>query len=59
MLLSLHQPESFHQGLSVGEISQKGNKFKLQRGDGTEDGSPDSSWKGDFTKGAQDGMLKA
>ena len=38
-------------GLSVGEISQKGTKFKLQRGDGTEEGSLDPSRKGDFTEG--------
>ena len=41
------QPRSFHQGLSVGEIIQKGIKFKLQRGEGTKEGSPDPSRKGD------------
>ena len=47
MLLPLQQHRSFHQGLSIGEISQKGIEFKLQRGDGTEEGSPDLSRKGD------------
>ena len=50
MLLSLQQPRSFHQGLSVGEISQKETKLKPQRGDGTEEGSPDPSRKGSSAK---------
>ena len=52
MLLSLQQPWPFHQGLSVGEIGQKGTAFKLQRGDGTKEGSLDPSRKGDSAKGA-------
>ena len=42
---------SFLPGLSVGEICQKGTKFKLQRGDSTKEGSSDPSRKGDSTKG--------
>ena len=38
-------------GLSVGEISQKGIKFKPQRGDSTKEGSPDPSRKGNSAKG--------
>ena len=52
MLLSLQQPRSFHEGLSVGEIGQKGTKFKLQRGDGAKEGSPDPSRKGNSNEGA-------
>ena len=51
-LLPLQQPRSFHQGLSIGEIGQKGTKFKLQRGDSVKEGSPDPSRKGNSTKGA-------
>ena len=50
-LLPLQQSGSFHQGLSAGEISQKGIKFKLQRGDGTKEGSPDPCKKGDSAEG--------
>ena len=52
MLLPLQQPRSFHQGLSLGEISQKGTEFKLQRGDGAKEGSLDPSRKGYSAKGA-------
>ena len=51
-LLLLQQPRSFYQRLSIGEISQKGTKFKLQRGDSAEEGSPDPSRKDDSAKGA-------
>ena len=51
-LLSLQQPRSFHQGVSASEISQEGIEFKLKRGDGTKEGSPDPSRKGNSTKGA-------
>ena len=50
--LSLQQPGSFHQGLSIGEIGQKGTECKLQRGDGTKEGSLDPSRKDDSAKGA-------
>ena len=51
MLLPLQLPRLFHQGLSLGEISQKGTKFKLQRGGGTKKGSQNPSRKGDSAKG--------
>ena len=35
----------------VGEISQKGTKFKLQKGDSTKGGSLDPSRKGNSAKG--------
>ena len=47
VLLSLQQPGSLHQGLSIGECGQKRTKFKLQRGDGTKEGSPDPSTRKD------------
>ena len=52
MLLSLQWPRPFHQGLFIGEISQKGTEFKLQRGDNAKKGSLDPSSKGDSAKGA-------
>ena len=51
MLLSLQKLGSFHQGLSIGKVGQKGTKFKPQIGDGIKEGSPDPSRKGDSAKG--------
>ena len=51
MLLPLQQPGLFHKRLSIGEIGQKGTKFKPQREDGTKEGSLDPSRKGDSTEG--------
>ena len=47
VLLLLQQPRPFHQGLPVGEISQKRTKFKLQRGGIAKEGSPDPSRRND------------
>ena len=43
--------DHFIQRLSIGEISQKGTKFKQQTGDGTKEGSLDPSRKGNSAKG--------
>ena len=51
-LLPLQQSGTFHQRLSVGEISQNGTKFKPHGEDGTKEGSPDPSRKGNSAKGA-------
>ena len=47
----LQQARTFHQGLSFGEIGQKGTEFKPQRGDSAKEGSLDPSRKGDSAEG--------
>ena len=58
MMLSLQQPRSFHQGLSIGEIGQKGTKFKLKREDGTKEGSLELLGKVTPPKAPKEGMPK-
>ena len=59
MLLPLQQSATFHQRLSVGEISQNGTEFKPHGEDGTKEGAQTPLGKATLPKVPQDWMPKA